>query len=144
MSFVSRVQKAYTSTAHRDLDETAVSNLAARRARIFLNFWLPLAPVIQDHLGICLPDSVDLSADPGGFKGLEGDRTGLRHRANHRWFYVPNMGPGDVLIWRSEVVYHASLVPVNACSIANPGLDIGSERRKSIDLRLIYYEDPKL
>ena len=106
-------------------------------------FWVPLAPVKQDHLGLCLPESVDLSKDPGGFKGMEGDRTGMHNREGHRWVYVPDLLPGDVLIWRSEVVYHANLMPAHQAS----GAVLGStsshciDRRKSLDLRLIYFED---
>ena len=139
----SQTQGAYTSTAHRDLDDVAVSNLTARHARVFLNFWVPLTTVKQDHLGICLPESVDLSKDPGGFKGMEGDRTGMHNREGHRWVYVPDLLPGDVLIWRSEVVYHASLIPAQASgAVLGPTSSHHCiDRRKSLDLRLIYFED---
>jgi len=136
----SQGEGGYTATAHRDLDERAVSNLKDKHgAFLFLNFWVPLNPVVRDHLGICCPEQVDIPRDSAGFKNLEGDYTGLNARAGHRWVYVPNLKPGDVIIWRSEIVYHASLTAIG--SGGGPAFNYqppAEPCRKSIDLRIWY------
>jgi hypothetical protein len=47
-------------------------------------------------LAIPLPDSVDIGSDAAGFRGLEFDRTGLKHRPHHRWVVFTSMTPGVV------------------------------------------------
>lgn len=132
----------YAGTVHRDLDDTAVGNLrSVDRARYFFNIWAPLTKVHCNPLAVLLPDSVDFSRDPAGFRGLEYDRTGLNHQPGHKWLGFPDMCPGDVLVWRSDVVYHAAY-----SGKASGGEDVDEEvvavcdcppSRRSVDVRFV-------
>lgn len=123
---------------HRDLDETAVANLRARGGSLFLNFWVPFNAVLSDHLGLCLPSSVDIASQAAPFKGLTGDRTGLTWGPQQQWIVACDLRPGDVLIWQSDRVYHSNVAPAEA----DHGMYIsGGQRRRSVDLRLWYFQD---
>lgn len=98
-----------THHAHRDLDELAAANLGGVG---FANAWIPLDVVRADPLAVVDPATV-LPAQRASFRGYStSDRTGLRapaaHEPPHDWKYVPGLRPGDALLWRSDVVYHAA------------------------------------
>ena len=121
--------------AHRDLDETAVSNLRARGYGAFLNVWLPLDRPIgtADPLALIQPRSVEVATDAVPFMGAGSDGTGLGHpppdRA-HDWVWVPGLSPGDALVWPSQIVFHASF--------QHPNDDGQGDGRRSADVRLHY------
>jgi len=148
----------YTSVAHRDLDEAAVCNLLSSFLQqefqpedvnvsalppLFVNAWVPLQPVEADPLAVVLPESVVLPASGRGsggsshdacpFLGISpGDATGLALPPlgrNHDWRWAAGMCQGDVLIWRSEQVYHGAF--------KHPGQRPDASRR-SVDVRFHY------
>jgi hypothetical protein len=147
----------FTAEAHRDLDEDAAANLRASTGREdLLNFWVPLEPVERHTLGAVLPASVDYAADPAAFASCERaegpggaagarDRTGLRRSqtaGGHRWVFFGGLAPGDAVVWRSDVVYHAALLGLEReddASAAPPRGPSGASARRgrrSVDLRI--------
>ena len=128
----------YASVCHRDLDEIAVANLrkaAHRPSQRWYNAWIPLTPVRSQPLGLIAASSVDFSEAAGYHRSLEGDRTGIKYNASHRWIWFPDLGPGDVILWHSERVYHSSF-DLPEGPLASSG---SSSPRRSLDIRL-YFE----
>ncbi|GMH98988.1 hypothetical protein TrVE_jg223 [Triparma verrucosa] len=118
------------SDVHRDLDEHAVSNLRSKGEVGWYNIWMPLKPITDDPLGFVSPATVNVEVESTGFMGIGSgvtDRTGLVYSDLHEWYFAQDMKVGDVLIWRSEVVYHAAI----------RGLGDGKGRR-SVDFRLAF------
>ena len=129
---------AYTGVAHRDLDELAVANLRrAERARFFVNAWLPLGEGADDvdPLALLLPGAephLDAAPFLAALGGTD-DRTGLRANSTHSWVWFPRLRAGDVILWRSERVWHAAF--------ARPGQAPGKSRR-SADARFVLVDPP--
>lgn len=118
----------YAGVVHRDLDETAVSNLQENGGTdLSYNVWVPLAAVESDPLALLLPTTVDLSDAAGYHISLEGDRTGLKHNAAHKWVWFPGLKPGDAIMWYSERVYHCAFRLPQQTAI-----------RTSIDIRMYF------
>ena len=61
------------------------------------------------------------------------DRTGLRANSTHSWVWFPRLRAGDVILWRSERVWHAAF--------ARPGQAPGKSRR-SADARFVLVDPP--
>jgi hypothetical protein len=102
--------------------------------------WVPFETVRSQPLALLVPKSTDISADSADVASfhpaLPTDRTGLKFNKAQQWVWFPQMQPGDMLLWKSEVVYHASF--------ALPQQHLQPELhppRRSIDLR-IYFEQP--
>lgn len=117
------------TVVHRDYCHVAMENMSKRGISQCYNLWVPLLPVTSYPLGFVLPSSVDWDIDVGPFTCLaETDRTSLRASSSTSfdWRYFPDLRPGDVLIWRSDLVFHSAL-----CSPNSP-----EGRRLSVDLRL--------
>jgi len=127
----------YAGVVHRDIDETAATNLrkAKRPSQRWYNVWLPLSPVTLSPLGLISGSSVDLTHQAAGYhESLPGDRTGLKRNHTHNWIWFPDLQPGDAILWHSEEVYHSSfeLPPgYGAGTLPNPA-------RRSLDLRLYF------
>lgn len=126
--------KGPATTAHRDLDETAVANLKDVAAA-FVNAWIPLMPVNCDPIALVDPATVTPTQATSYRNYNPADTTGLRSpidgEQDHRWVWVPGLGPGDALCWRSDVVFHASF----RLPHQNAGHRTSAESRRSIDAR---------
>ena len=122
--------KSYTNAVHRDLSEDAVANLKDHHNQVYYyNAWIPRSKVTSFPLGLIQPNSIDLQKEPTGFLGIENDRTGIRYSQDHQWIYFSNMNVGDLLLWHSEIVYHAAF--------ALPDQDA---LRSSLDMRIYFHE----
>ena len=120
--------KTYTNAVHRDLSEDSVSNLNQHHNHAyFYNVWIPRTTVMSSPLGLITPDSVDLPKESVGFLGLENDKTGINFSNRHNWIYCSDLTVGDLILWHSEVVYHASF-PI-------PGQ---TAPRNSVDFRIYF------
>ena len=140
-----------TRSAHRDLCEVAVANLRTTTGALaFVNVWLPvLRPVDRDPLAFLDPKTADIAAQAAPYRAVSAvDRTGINYDHRHRWFYVPNLRPGDALLWRSDLVYHASFtLPTNPAAPDdkkdqhknNNNSDDAPFPRRSCDLRFYQY-----
>jgi len=118
----------FNREVHRDHCENAGRNFGET-----YNCWVPLLHVTSYPLGFCLPSSVDMELDVGPATGLwEGDRTSLRRRAEAKldWRYFPDLAPGDILLWKSDLVFHA------ATELAGDSASERRRRRLSVDLRI--------
>mmetsp|Transcript_15270 Transcript_15270/g.46265 ORF Transcript_15270/g.46265 Transcript_15270/m.46265 type:complete len:231 (+) Transcript_15270:3-695(+) len=99
--------KGAAKTVHRDLCDTAVANLSDVRA--FVNAWIPLRPVHSHPLALLDPNTCDPRTQAAPYRAVSAaDRSGLNYDASHAWFWCPRLGPADALLWRSDLVYHAS------------------------------------
>ena len=129
----------YAGTFHRDLDATAVSNLKDRGAVVFINAWVPLAPVKSRPLAVLKPASCDFATDPAPFRGLAYDTTGLNHNPSHEWVSFRELAPTDVLLFRSDTVYHGALDDGEGDGAAAGSGHPPPPPRQSVDLRLVFY-----
>jgi hypothetical protein len=127
---------SYTNTVHRDLDQVAINCLLERGHSRCINFWVPLAPVESDPLAILHPSTVDIEREATGFLGLENNWTSLCHQTEldvqqgfvrRQWLWIHDLVPGDVLVWESGIVFHASF-------------QLGNVTRLSTDVRLEFGE----
>ena len=124
--------KSYTNDVHRDLSEVSTANLREHEGQVyFYNAWVPRRDVHSSPLALALPSTVDIANDASGFLGMEHDTTGLTYRDSHQWLYWSGMRLGDVIFWRSDLVYHASF--------QLPGEE-SLPPRVSMDMR-IYFHD---
>jgi len=127
---------SYTNTVHRDLSEDALENMKAHsQQEYFFNAWIPRETVREYPLGLITPSTVCLEEEVAGFMGLDNDRTGLQYSPTHQWIYHPNLGPGDFILWHSEIVYHSALHLTEAPTETRPEGAI----RNSLDMRIYYH-----
>ena len=106
----------------------AVRNSRDAGEHAWYNCWVPLQPVREDPLGVIAPASVNIPKEGTGYMGFGTsivDRTGIVESAGHRWYWAPDMRPGDALLWRSEETYH--------CAMRGGGEGGG---RRSADMRI--------
>lgn len=55
---------------------------------------------------------------------MEHDRTGLNYHAQHEWVYVDGLVPGDVILFRSDKIFHASCATQDRCAPQRVSLDM--------------------
>ncbi len=115
-----------------------------------VNAWRPIRGPVQDMpLAVCDPrttrraDYVETDIHHFGEDDLERPRhTGqiysLRHAATHRWYYVPDMTPNEVLLlsnWVSDDVRHLGYAAHTGFD--NPLAPPGAMPRESIEARTL-------
>lgn len=146
------------SFAHVDISASTAETLASRsrpaaadrglRRIAHLNVWRALSPPPQDlPLALCDARTVSredlVEADavmdlPGrpetSYVGLV-----VRHNANHRWFYFPDMSREEVLVFKTYDSEPGKPCHVPHAAIQDPSCPVDAPPRVSIEARAIAY-----
>ena len=117
---------------------------------VLVNVWRPIVGPVQDvPLAVCDPrsaesaDYVETNIYHFGEDDLErprhsGQIYSLRHRASHRWYYVPDMHPDEVLLlrnWDSLDTQHLGFAAHTG--FRNPAAPTQARPRESIEVRTL-------
>ena len=112
-----------------------------------VQIWRPIAGPVQDRpLAICDAQSID-ERDFVETDLVYADRVGevmqLSHNPGHRWFYFPEMGPGEALIFKT----YDSLADGRArftahTAFVNPTAPADARPRQSIESRTLAFFAP--
>lgn len=104
----------------------------------FINVWRPIAQAVRNsNLGFILPQSVssnDWESIVLKYPDREGEVLGLIHSAQHKWLYMSEMSPDDVVLFN---VYDNKGRPTVAHSALELEDDDQNFIRQSIESRLL-------
>jgi hypothetical protein len=127
----------------RDLLPEAEANEALKRRFAIVNVWRSInGPVNDTPLGFIDARSV-ADADWIATDLKYPDRTGEIYRISfnpaHRWFYVPNLQPDEILLLKTydSAEHHARFMPHSAFD--HPATKPGTARRQSIESRVLVF-----
>jgi len=147
---VSSVHNDYTERSGlqrlRDMSANDAGILGYDRFCI-VNLWRPIrAPVLDAPLAICDASSVamdDLVAADLVYPDRTGENYLVTHNSAHRWFFAPEMGADEVLIFRcydSATDGRARFTPHAA--FADPTAPVNAPPRESIEVRALVLYGP--
>jgi len=100
---------SYTNMVHRDLDEYSVENLNKEGHKHFYNAWIPRSTILSNPLALLDKSTIE-QENITGFCNLVSNRTAINFNENQFWFYFPLLQRGDVILWHSEAIFHASFI----------------------------------
>jgi hypothetical protein len=130
----------------RDLLGDDAEDLLKGRVQI-INLWRPIRGPLRDApLAVCDAQSVapgDLVPSDLVYRDRTGETYGVTYNPEHRWFYVPEMQPDEVLLLKcfdSKTDGRARFMPHTAFDDPTAPADI--RPRESIELRtLVFHPD---
>ena len=143
--------------AHLDFNEDTIRAVARRRlppaevdARlrgriVLVNLWRPITPVESNPLALCDARTVargDLvhGPIPNSLSGVEGAAGyNLAPNPDHRWCYVPDMQPDEVLVFKLCDTDHGRVQWTAHTSFDDPATRPGAAPRRSIELRTLAF-----
>ncbi|HEY8608333.1 MAG TPA: CmcJ/NvfI family oxidoreductase [Noviherbaspirillum sp.] len=109
---------------------------------LILNFWRPvLYPAIDTPLAVCAGDTVgpaDWMAAEVIYPTRRGEIYLSRYSPHHRWYYYPEMGTDEVLVFKtydSRADEPARMVP--HCAFDDPSTPPDAPLRRSIEVRCL-------
>ncbi len=113
---------------------------------VFANVWRPIAPVECAPLAVCDASSVervDLVYGPIGGKSASGvpNAAGwnLAHNPGHRWRYVPDMQPDEVLVFKQCDTDQDRVQWSAHTAFDDPASPIDAKPRRSIEVRTLSF-----
>ena len=112
----------------------------------FINVWRPLrGPVVDFPLAVCDARSLEVAdfvATDLRYRDRTGEIYSVRYNERHRWVYLSQMQPDEVLLLKcfdSEPGDHARYTA--HASFRHPGADEDVLTRRSIEVRTIAFFD---
>ncbi|KAK1834718.1 hypothetical protein QBC39DRAFT_342660 [Podospora conica] len=116
--------------------------LAQKRRIRLINAWRPLRRVQRDALGVCdrrsvRPEDV-LEVDKVLPNNVELE-TYIYHRPHHKWYYMSEQTPEDVLLFVQWEEHQPSkeIAGVPHATLRGPQATFGEEARESLEVRMI-------
>ncbi len=150
--------RAPVFNAHIDYNEDTIraiarDNLPAEDAQrllagriVLINLWRPITPIESNPLAVCDAASVergDLVHGPIGGRSLSGvDQAAgynLAHNPGHRWWYVSDMQPDEVLVFKLCDTDRDRVQWTAHASFHDPNSRPGAAPRRSIELRTLAF-----
>ena len=140
----------YTETSGpqrvRDLMGGIASRLLEHRYT-FINVWRPIrGPVLDVPLAVCDARSIehdDFIATDLKYEDRSGEIYSLRHNAAHRWFYISQMQPNEVMLLKCFDSVRDGRARYTAHSaFRDPAAPDDTPSRQSIEVRTIAFFAP--
>lgn len=129
------------------LGEEEAARWLARR-HMLINVWRPIARVESTPLALCDARTVrreDLfdSEIVGGLGGLDFSLWGfnLAYRPDHRWYWVPQMQPGEAMVFKLFDSDEQAVQFTAHSAFADPTAPADAAPRQSVELRTIAFLD---
>jgi hypothetical protein len=127
----------------RDLIPAEAEELLKGRVQI-INLWRPIrGPLLDSPLAVCDARTVtpnELVASDLVYPHRVGETYSVKYNPDHRWFYVPRMTAGEILLLKcfdSKVDGRARFAPHSA--FADPTTPSDAPPRESIELRTLVF-----
>ena len=138
------------------LGENGASHLGGNRAAL-INVWRPIIGPVQDHpLAICdarsakledfIPTEIEhFTEDDLETPHLTGQVSSFRHSPDHRWYYVPDMQPDEVMFLKCfDSADDGRARFTGHTGFRNPACPDEFVPRESIEARtLVVYPEPR-
>jgi hypothetical protein len=144
---VRRVHVDHTARSgpQRALDLAPEESSALLRGRVqIINLWRPISGPLQDTpLAVCDAQSVgtrDLVPTDLVYRDRVGETYSVTHNSAHRWYYLPDMTPGEALLIKcfdSAADGRARFTPHSA--FTDPTTLAGAAPRQSIEVRALVF-----
>ena len=111
---------------------------------MFINLWRPLAHVVVDvPLAVCDARSLtqdDFVATDLRYADRQGEVYSVRHRAAHRWYYLPRQQPSEALLLKCFDSSTSGVARYTAHSaFRDPGAPADAPSRISIEVRTVVF-----
>lgn len=146
---VKSVHNDYTETSGpqriKDLKSEQAGDDRGRRY-CFINVWKPITRVVEESpLAVCDAQSMvpdDFIPTALRYRDRDGEVYSVRHNPNHRWHYLPQMTPQDVLFLKcfdSSRDIKARFTAHSA--FRDPTSPKGAKARESIEVRTVAFFD---
>ncbi|KXN80625.1 hypothetical protein AN958_09310 [Leucoagaricus sp. SymC.cos] len=144
---VDQTNASSIARVHRHLPASDAPELLKRRFQI-INLWRPIGnPAIDWPLALCDYRSVDAKEDTFPvalvYPDREGETMGVRHSPNHKWKYLRNMTPDEIVLIKcfdSQQDGSVALFTPHT-GFQDPTSPEGAPPRESIELRALVFYD---
>ena len=145
-------RRAPVKTVHNDYNRTSAElairgwSHLERRRYAFINLWMPLFHPVSDS-PLAFGDASSFSDSDYHklllrYRDRQGQISALSYRPSHRWYYYPDMQPGEALLFKvydSDPNQPVRLVPHTAFN--HPDAGDKTPPRTSLELRSIVFFD---
>ena len=131
--------------------EAEAEELLERKRFMLVNVWRPITPVERDPLALCDASTITradlfpakiyggIGSDPNDPEKFVAEGWSVTWNDNHRWYYVPEMQPGEALAFRLMDTDLSMPQFTAHAAFADPSARADAPARQSFEIRTICF-----